>query len=236
MKRTTSIAIIVGVAAVLIVGLFLFGRDTSPAPTRDISDTEQSEQRAEVRIVAFGDSLTAGFGLPLAESYPAILERTLHELGHSVEVVNAGVSGETTAGARERAQFIRDRQNADIVLLGIGGNDALRSLPVSEARANITHILTTLTSGEDAPQVLLLQIQAPQNAGVAYKEAFDALYPDLAREFDIPLVPFVVLEVVRDSAFMLPDGIHPNSAGYEFLVHEYIAPAVEALLPEGDSI
>ena len=236
MKRTTSIAIVAGIVLVLLAGLFALQRDTAPTPARDVTTGEGGNMQADIRIVAFGDSLTAGFGLPLAESYPAVLERTLRERGHSVEVVNAGVSGETTAGARERAQFIRDRLNADIVLLGIGGNDALRSLPISDARANITHILTTLTSGEDAPRVLLLQIQAPQNAGVAYKEAFDALYPDLAREFDIPLVPFVVVEVVRNQAFMLPDGIHPNSAGYEFLVREHIAPAVEALLPARDSI
>ncbi len=231
MKRTTKL-ILFALALVLLAGGVLYRLGVGVGGVRPTPyDETGSHTGDETLIVAFGDSLTAGYGLPLAESYPAILERTLQARGYAVRVINAGISGETTAGARERAAFIRS-QSPDLVLLGIGGNDALRFLPIANTRENLQEILATLTTGEDAPQVLLLQMQAPQNAGVEYKKTFDALYPELAERYGVPLVPFLSEEVFRDRRYLLEDGIHPNAEGYAFLVNTYIAPALASLLPK----
>lgn len=179
------------------------------------------ENAPEKLIIAFGDSLTAGYGLPASEAYPALLEALLREKGFSVRVVNSGVSGETTRGNLERAPFIRS-QDPDLVLLGIGGNDMLRQLPVSETRANIDATLAVLREGTDAPKVVLLRIQAPANAGLEYKAAFDSIYDDLARAYDIPVAPFVVPEVFLDPTLLLADRVHPNKAGYGRIVETYL--------------
>jgi acyl-CoA thioesterase I len=182
-----------------------------------------------VRIVAFGDSLTAGYGLPLAESYPAQLEVRLREFGYQVTVINAGVSGETTRGNLERADFIRN-QNPDLVILGIGGNDALRLLPVEETKANIANTITTLRSGINPPEVLILQMQAPLNAGLGYKQSFDRVYTELSSEYGLRLVPFLTSELFFDSKNKLNDGIHYNEQGYAKAVENYILPEVRNIL------
>jgi acyl-CoA thioesterase-1 len=216
------------VCAGALVWYFLSMPKTVAVPTQ-IIHTPLPESPTAIKIVAFGDSLTAGLGLPLNESYPAQLEQRLRERDYDVTVINSGVSGETTAGNTNRADFIR-AQNPDMVILGTGGNDALRFLPVDEAYINIKSTLTTLLSGENPPQVLLLSIQAPSNAGAQYKESFDALYQRLSSEFSIPLVPFVVPEVALNPQLLQTDGIHPIKEGYEVLVNSYILPAVEQSL------
>lgn len=223
MKKTISLLLIV--MSVALVAWYVL-RTTPPVATVPRNSTSTP---GALQIIAFGDSLTAGYGLPLAESYPSQLEVVLQREGYSVTVINSGVSGETTAGSKSRAQFIRDQQ-PDIVLLGIGGNDALRALPVADAKANIRDVLTTLTAGENPPMVLLLEIQAPLNAGFAYKASFDRMYEDVADEFDIPLTPFVVRELILDQAYVQSDGIHYNQAGYARIVEEYLAPALRAVL------
>lgn len=214
---------------ILVAGLvYWFSRDTNRAALSDITPRAQVAEEG-VRIIAFGDSLTAGFGLPESESYPFLLEAALRERGHRVTVINAGVSGETTRGNLERANFIR-RQNPDVVLLGIGGNDALRRLPLSETRANIRSTVETLLSGYNPPVVILLRMQAPLTAGLAYKRDFDALYDEVARDFRLPIVPFLTAEVFLDASNKLPDGIHLNFQGNQIVVNEYLLPMVLEVL------
>lgn len=220
------------VCAGALVWYFLSMPKTTVPSTQTVQNPVP-ESPTTIKIVAFGDSLTAGFGLPLNESYPAQLEQRLRERGYDVTVINSGVSGETTAGNTNRANFIR-AQNPDIVILGTGGNDALRFLPVEQAYLNIQSTLTTLLSGDTPPQVLLLSIQAPSNAGAQYKESFDALYPRLSSEFSISLVPFIVPEVALNPQRLQSDGIHPTKEGYEILVNTYILPAMkQSLLSTG---
>jgi acyl-CoA thioesterase I len=223
MKKIISTSLIVVCVA---VGVWYLLGIRTPAPRPPLTTATST---TSLTIVAFGDSLTAGYGIPLADAYPSQLERLLRSEGYDVTVVNAGVSGETSAGARERAQFVRNQQPA-IVLLGIGGNDALRFLPVSEATANIRAVLTTLLSGNDPPKVILLGIQAPLNAGFAYKAGFDRMYPDLADEFAVPLAPFVVKGVTFNPDYTTSDGIHLNREGYRLIIDEYLAPAVRTEL------
>jgi len=192
--------------------------------TKEIQ-VKTTDERSAYTIVAFGDSLTAGYGLPLSESYPVQLEERLKTKGLDVTVVNAGVSGETTKGNNERAMFIRD-QKPNMIIWGIGGNDALRVLPVSEMKINMESTIKILQSGDTKPKILILEMQSPLNAGFNYKKEFDAVYKELSQKYDLTLVPFLVARVFLDSDLMLPDRIHPNKEGYATLIEENVLDAV----------
>lgn len=217
----------VGVAVLAIAAYFFFLRDDNRAAMNTIN--ERSTTAGGVTIIAFGDSLTAGYGLPINESYPAQLDAALKAQGKQVTVINAGVSGETTRGNLERAEFIRS-QNPDIVLLGIGGNDALRALPVSDTKANMIQTIETLKSGENPPVVILLKMQSPLNAGLSYKREFDAMYEEVAESEEIILVPFLTAEIFLKQENKLSDGIHLNKVGYSQVVQDYLVePVVEVI-------
>jgi acyl-CoA thioesterase-1 len=213
---------------IALVVFFVFRAFTNDAPTT--APSPEGEVVSETRIIAFGDSLTAGYGLPLSESYPTQLETRLKEKGYSVRVINAGVSGETTRGNLERATFIRN-QNPHIVLLGIGGNDALRYLPIEETEKNMRATIEALTEGSGPPHIVLLRMQAPITSGLGYKQKFDGLYETLSDEYDLTLVPFYTKEVFLNPEYKLDDGIHFNKEGYAFIIEEYILPELTALLP-----
>ena len=211
--------IIVVILAILSLGYFNLKKDN-----KEIS-IKQNNQSAKYTIVAFGDSLTAGFGLPLSESYPYQLEEILKNEGFDVKVINAGVSGETTKGNNERATFIRD-QNPDMVIWGIGGNDALRALSVSEMKSNMESTINILQSAESKPKILILEMQSPLNAGFAYKKEFDSVYKDLSKKYNLPLVPFLVASVFLNRDLMLDDRIHPNKNGYAKLIEDNLLKVV----------
>lgn len=222
---------IIGAVALLLAGgggvWYWFSNPTVDPVVQSVAPAETSQ--TAVKIIAFGDSLTAGLGVTQGEAYPAQLETMLNATGYDVVVINAGVSGETTRGNLERANFIKS-QNADIVILGIGGNDALRQLPVSETEKNIRATLAVLESGTTPPVITLLQMQAPLNAGIQYKRDFDAIYSAVAREKQLVLIPFLTPELFLDTNNKLPDGIHYNALGYNKVVTAHIAPAISKLL------
>jgi len=218
MIKIVSATILVAII-ILIASYFL--RDQNQSIINNIETRNSSATVAEIEIIAFGDSLTAGFGIPLEESYPAQLEARLKADNISVKVINAGVSGETTRGNLERAAFIRG-QNPDIVLLGIGGNDALRALPIAETYKNMSETIKILKSGADAPLVILLKMQAPLNGGVGYKLEFDKIYERLSQEHRLLLTPFITTEVFLKRENKLPDGIHLNKAGYGQVIDLYL--------------
>ncbi len=222
MNRTYKIFFSFGVILLCVALFFILSHRADPQAV-SVAPT-QSQTPKNIKIIAFGDSLTAGYNLPLIESYPAQLESRLTETGFSVQVINSGVSGETTRGNLERAQFIRS-QNPDIVLLGIGGNDAIRSLSVTETKNNIEKTIKILQGGEKPPVVFLLQMQSPLNSGFSYKQSFDKIYPSLAKTYNLKLVPFITKEIFFDSTNLL-DGIHLNKKGYGEIVDQYILPAV----------
>jgi len=226
MIKIVSTTILV-VIFVLIVSYFL--RDQNQSIIKNIEPRNQADNSAEFEIIAFGDSLTAGFGLPLEESYPAQLEARLKTNGISAKVINAGVSGETTRGNLERAAFVRG-QNPDIVLLGIGGNDALRALPIAETYKNISETIEILKSGTNPPVVILLKMQSPLNGGVGYKLEFDKIYEGLSDEHNILLAPFITTEVFLKRENKLPDGIHLNKAGYGQVIDLYLYKTVSDVI------
>jgi acyl-CoA thioesterase-1 len=166
-------------------------------------------------LLAFGDSLTAGYGLAPEESYPALLQRRLDESGYRYRVVNAGVSGDTTAGGLRRLEWSL-AEPVSLVILALGGNDGLRGQPVSELRSNLARMIE-MAKGRGA-KVILAGMEAPPNLGPEYTREFRAAYRELAERYDIPLIPFLLEGVGGRPEFNQPDGIHPNTAGERLLL------------------
>ncbi len=220
MKNIKIILIIVALVVVSSLIWFFYFR----ADEKNIV-LEKNQGEATYTIIAFGDSLTAGYGLPLYESYPEQLEEILKAKGLEIKVINAGVSGETTKGNNERANFIKE-QNPDMIIWGIGGNDALRALPVEEVKKNMESTIQILQSAKNKPKILMLKMQSPLNAGLKYKKDFDSIYEDLARKYDLPLAPFVVSSVFLNPELMLEDRIHPNKDGYAKLIEDNLLETV----------
>ncbi len=220
MKNVKIILIIV----IVILAIFSLWYFTLKDDKKEVN-LKQNNPGAKYTIVAFGDSLTAGYGLPLSESYPYQLEERLKAEGIDVKVINAGVSGETTKGNNERATFIKE-QNPDMIIWGIGGNDALRALPVTEMKNNMESTIKILQSAESKPTILMLEMQSPLNAGFQYKKEFDAVYEDLSEKYNLPLVPFLVASVFLDGDLMLADRIHPNKEGYAKLIEDNLIKVV----------
>jgi acyl-CoA thioesterase I len=179
-----------------------------------------------LRIVVLGDSLVAGFGIKPSEAFPAQLERALKERGHDVEVINAGVSGDTTAGGLDRVGWaVPERTGA--VILELGANDALRGLDPRRAKSNLDKIITTLKAG--GAEVLLAGMLAPRNLGEPYTRAFDAIYPELAAKHGLLLYPFFLDGVAMNAKLNLDDGLHPNNRGVAEITKK-ILPSVEQLI------
>jgi acyl-CoA thioesterase-1 len=181
---------------------------------------------APIRILALGDSITAGYGLPQDQALPVRLEARIKADGFAVEIVNAGVSGDTTAGGAARLDWVL-ADHPQFALVELGANDALRGLNPIEVYANLDRILARLK--EAHVKTLLLGMRAPGNWGKAYQRAFDAIYPRLAQKYDVPLYPFVLDGVALDPALNQGDGLHPNEKGVAFIVQK-LAPMVEEML------
>lgn len=185
-----------------------------------------SSAGAETKILAFGDSLIAGYGVAPSDAFPVRLAARLKQDGYAVNVENAGVSGDTTSGGLARLDWtIGDRP--DLVLLELGANDALRGIDPKLARSNLDAMLARLTRAHI--KVLLIGMKAPGNWGPDYQKAFDSIYPNLARKYGVPLYPFFLDGVVLDDKLNQGDGLHPNAAGVAVIVAK-IAPVVEGLL------
>src|SRR5690606_28187718 len=164
-------------------------------------------------ILALGTSLTAGLGVDPSEAWPALLQARLDSLGLPYEVVNAGVSGETSAGARRRAEWLLQRAPA-VLILETGANDGLRGQDPDSLRANIEAILDLAAATNPAPRVLLAGMEAPRNWGAGYTARFRDAYRDVAAEREVPLVPFLLEGVAAVESLNQADGIHPNPAGH----------------------
>ena len=177
-------------------------------------------------ILVFGDSIAAGFGLPAGEAFPARLEAKLRADGLSVHVINAGVSGDTTADGLARLDWSL-AEKPDLVILELGANDALRGLDPAAVRGNLDKLIGKIEAS--GAKLLLAGMQAPSNWGEQYQQAFNGIYPELAEAHGIPLYPFVLDGVALDPKLNQPDGLHPNERGVAIIV-EHIAPYVARLM------
>jgi acyl-CoA thioesterase-1 len=206
------------------------GNPAPEAPTRD-AGRRTGRPAGTPRIVFLGDSLTAGLGLPETGSYPALLQDRLDKEGYNYEVVNAGVSGDTSAGGVRRLDWSLEG-NVRILLVALGANDGLRGLPVDELRRNLS---TVIERGKArGVTVILAGMEAPPNNGPEYTAAFRSIYSDLARQHQVPLIPFLLQGVAGDTALNQTDGIHPNARGAQLiadLVWSTLRPALSNPAP-----
>ncbi len=186
---------------------------------------------AEIRVLALGDSLTAGYGLPAADSFVARLGAALDLPEHDVRIIDAGVSGDTTTGGLARLEWALSG-GADAAIVALGANDALRGIDPDVTRANLDRILSVL--GQRNIPVLLAGMAAPRNLGTGYVTAFDAIYPDLADRHGAILYPFFLDGVAMVPSLNQDDGIHPNARGVEVIV-ERMVPYVLRLLERATS-
>jgi acyl-CoA thioesterase I len=185
-----------------------------------------SARGATLRILMLGDSITAGYGLAPADALPARLEARLKADGFDASIVNAGVSGDTTAGGAARLDWVL-ADHPQFALVELGANDALRGLDPGEAAQNLDRILARLQTAQ--VKTLLIGMRAPGNWGRDYQRDFDAIYPRLAETYHVALYPFILDGVALDPALSQADGLHPNAKGVAVIV-ERLAPAVERLL------
>lgn len=181
-----------------------------------------------LRALFMGTSLTAGLGLDPDQAYPALLQRRADSAGYSVRIVNAGVSGETSAGARRRADWIL-REPLDVFVLETGANDGLRAMDPDSTRANVQAILEKARAAHPGARLLLVQMEAPPNLGPDYTARFRAMFPSVARETGVTLVPFLLAGVAGDATLNQPDGIHPNVVG-ERRVAANVWPSLEGAM------
>ncbi|MGB8399492.1 arylesterase [Bradyrhizobium sp.] len=179
-----------------------------------------------VKIVVLGDSLSAGYGLPAAAAFPNRLQKALETKGIKVDMVNAGVSGDTASGGRERLDWSVP-EGTEAVILELGANDALRGTDPSVTRGALSDILARLKARKIA--VLLCGMVAPPNYGSDYAARFNAIYPELSKSFGVPLYPFFLDGVAADTGLNQADGMHPTAAGVDMVVKN-ILPTVEAFL------
>ncbi|MBS3647967.1 arylesterase [Pseudaminobacter sp. 19-2017] len=179
-------------------------------------------------IVGFGDSLMAGFGLDTGQSFPEKLQAALKERGHDVVITNAGVSGDTTSGGLSRLDWsVPD--GTDIVILELGANDMLRGVGPEVTRKNLEAMIKRLK--ERGIAVLLAGMLAAPNLGPDYQAKFNAIYPELAKQYGLAFHPFFLDGVAGDRKFLLEDGMHPNAAGVDRMVESFL-PTMEAMLRE----
>ena len=183
---------------------------------------------AQTLIVALGDSLTEGFGVAKEEAYPHLLEQVLLQKGHAVKVINAGISGSTSASAASRLRWYI-RTNPDIVIIALGGNDGLRGLSVEHMKSKLAEAIELALS--EKIQVLLAGMQIPRNYGTEYTESFRNAFYELAEQYNLQMIPFLLKGVGGVSSLNQADGIHPNTEGHQILTKNVIE-YLEPLLPK----
>ena len=182
------------------------------------------------KIVAFGDSLTAGFGLSEKESYPYLLQERLNADGYNYEVINAGVSGETSLGGVERIDWVLEQENLRILILELGANDLLRGVPVAKMKENLEKIIVKAKAKNVT--VLFCGMLAPPTMGSDYQRDYSEAFPDLADKYKISYLPFLLQGIALDKNLNQADGIHPNAAGAKIMT-ENIYKELKPLLGNG---
>ncbi|WP_193771400.1 arylesterase [Candidatus Magnetaquicoccus inordinatus] len=182
---------------------------------------------AEPRILCFGDSLTAGYGVASGADYPSLLQQRLREKGFAHRVINAGISGETTAGGLRRLLGLL-QQPPTLAIVALGANDGLRGLSTQEMKHNLSEIVRQLKQAGVRP--VLAGMRVPPNYGRRYSDEFAAVFTQLAKEHQIPLLPFLLARVAGEATLNLDDGIHPNAAGYRQVL-ENVWETLHPLLP-----
>ncbi|PDT73049.1 arylesterase [Bradyrhizobium sp. C9] len=211
---------------VLLMGLMTAASAQTPGSEKGPQDGLAQGSAKPIKMVVLGDSLSAGYGLPAGAAFPVRLQKALEDKGIKVEMTNAGVSGDTASGGRERLDWSVAEGTA-AVIVELGANDALRGIDPAVTRAALTDIITKLQARKIA--VLLCGMLAPPNYGSEYAAKFNAIYPDLSKSLGVPLYPFFLDGVAGDAKLNQADGMHPTAEGVDIVVKNML-PTVEAFL------
>jgi acyl-CoA thioesterase-1 len=200
-----------------------------PAPEKVAAPATPAVEQVDTRpiILAFGDSLTAGYGVPHGSGYPELLQTKLDDDGYHYHVVNAGISGDTTSGGLNRLHMALETKPA-VVILELGGNDGLRGLPVADTRANLDEMIVAFQKA--GAQVILAGMTLPLNYGADYVHSFEDVFKDLAKKYKLALIPFFLEGVAAQPGLVQQDGIHPTAKGYPIvtaLVWKYLEPLLK---------
>lgn len=185
--------------------------------TSEIANNNSEKQKNKKSIMFFGDSLTAGYGLSEEESFPSLVQRRIDSLGLPYQVINAGLSGETSAGGLGRIDWVL-QQPVDIFILELGANDMLRGLALSNTKDNLKNILEKVKSKNPEVKLIVTGMQSPPNMGQDYSNGFNGMFGDLATDYQAGLIPFLLDGVAGDPNLNLPDGKHPNAEGQKIVV------------------
>ncbi len=167
-------------------------------------------------ILVFGDSITAGYGLEPNQAFPAVLQEKIDSVGLNYEIINGGLSGETSAGGARRINWVLQRK-VDVMILELGGNDGLRGIDLSSTKQNLQTIIDNALEKYPGMEIIIAGMQVPPNLGIEYTQEFMNLYPELAEENDLMLIPTILDKVGGYDEFMLADQIHPNEKGHEIV-------------------
>lgn len=173
-------------------------------------------QEAPKRILFFGDSITAGYGVDKENAYPSLIQQKIDSLGWNYKAVNAGLSGETSAGGLRRVDWML-RQRVSIFVLELGGNDGLRGIDLEATKQNLQKIIDKVEAKYPDTKIILAGMQVPPNLGPDYTQEFKMMYPDLAQKNDVGLIPFLLDGVGGDPELNQPDGIHPTTKGHQIV-------------------
>ena len=178
-------------------------------------------------ITCFGDSLTAGYGLEIKESYPSLLQEKLKKEGFNYNIINSGISGDTTAGGLSRVDWVL-KTNPEIVILELGANDAMRGVPIEETKKNLSKIIEKIKAKN--VKILFCGMKAPRNLGKTYIKSFDEMYPELSKKYSLKLLPFFLEGVALKKELNISDGVHPNKKGYDIIVNNNVFPYLKSFL------
>ena len=204
-------------------------KSASVEKSRNTSNSKEQEVEEKV-ILFFGNSLTAGYQLQPEEAFSALIQNRLDSLGYDYNVVNAGVSGETTAGGNSRIDWVLQQQDIDIFMLELGGNDGLRGIPVQETTENLKSIIDKVRAKDPSTEIILAGMMIPPNMGADYSNNFKNIFPKVAKEKEVTLLPFLLKDVAGETSLNLNDGIHPNAKGHKIVaenVWEVLQPMLE---------
>jgi acyl-CoA thioesterase I len=201
---------------------------TAKDPDNQAGEPKVTEESSTKKVIVFfGNSLTAGYGIDPGEAFPALIQNRIDSLGMGYTVVNAGVSGETTATGVNRVEWVIAQNPPDVFVLELGGNDGLRGIPVEETKKNLLAIIEKVRGKYPDAKIVLAGMMIPPNMGPAYSKDFMAVFPTVAKEGNVKLIPFLLDKVGGEPELNLPDGIHPTEAG-----HKIVAETVWGVLRE----
>lgn len=210
--------------------------DNANSSTTNSNAIQTEENESNQVILFYGDSITAGYGLDDAnDAYPGVIQSKIDSLDWDYEVINSGSSGETSAGGRSRIDWVQN-QKIDVFVLELGANDGLRGLPVNQTKANLQAIIDAVRANDPTTRIVLAGMQLPPNMGQQYTTAFKSIFPELATENDIALIPFILDNVGGVPELNQNDGIHPTIKGHQIVANNVWAVLKDILDPQGDSI